>query len=139
MHAAVDAAYDDPAVREPLDAFVARITPYGWTNSLGQKLVQLTQPGVPDVYQGTELWEDSLVDPDNRRPVDYEARRSLLDALDAADDAPPIGAGRRGEAVGASRGRCGCAATGRTCSPGTRRCSPTARPTTTASRSTAAA
>ncbi|HZC70968.1 MAG TPA: malto-oligosyltrehalose synthase [Jatrophihabitans sp.] len=88
----VDAAYDEPAVREPLSAFVDRITPYGWTNSLGQKLVQLTMPGVPDVYQGTEFWDDSLVDPDNRRPVDFEARRVLLDKLDAANEAPPVDA-----------------------------------------------
>ncbi|MDT4936859.1 MAG: (1-_4)-alpha-D-glucan 1-alpha-D-glucosylmutase, partial [Pseudonocardiales bacterium] len=62
VHAAVATAYDDPAVRGPLETFVARVTPYGWSNSLAQKLVQLTMPGVPDVYQGTELWEDSLVD-----------------------------------------------------------------------------
>ncbi|MBN9621165.1 MAG: malto-oligosyltrehalose synthase, partial [Actinobacteria bacterium] len=92
VHAAVDAAYDDPALHRPLAAFVDRITPYGWTNSLAQKLVQLTVPGIPDVYQGTELWEDSLVDPDNRRPVDFEARRVLLDRLDAGDDPPPIDA-----------------------------------------------
>ncbi len=49
----------------------------GWSNALGQKLVQLTMPGVPDVYQGTELWEDSLVDPDNRRPLDVAALRAL--------------------------------------------------------------
>jgi (1->4)-alpha-D-glucan 1-alpha-D-glucosylmutase len=73
-----------------LAAFIDRITPYGWTNSLSQKLVQLTMPGVPDVYQGTELWEDSLVDPDNRRPLDTELRRSMLDDLDGASDAPPI-------------------------------------------------
>ena len=42
-------------------------------------------PGVPDVYQGTELWDLSLVDPDNRRPVDYDLRRRLLAALDAGD------------------------------------------------------
>ena len=48
-----------------------RIAPFGWSNSLSQKLLQLTMPGVPDVYQGTELWDFSLVDPDNRRPVDY--------------------------------------------------------------------
>ena len=47
----------------------------GWSNSLSAKLIQLTMPGVPDVYQGTELWDLSLVDPDNRRPVDYGARR----------------------------------------------------------------
>jgi (1->4)-alpha-D-glucan 1-alpha-D-glucosylmutase len=90
VHAAVDAAYDNPAVREPLQAFVDRITPYGWTVALGQKLVQLTMPGVPDVYQGTELWEDSLVDPDNRRPVDFGERRRLLERLDAQDGPPPV-------------------------------------------------
>ena len=51
-------------------------------NALGQKLVQLTMPGVPDVYQGTEVWEDSLVDPDNRRPVDFAALRDLLAQVD---------------------------------------------------------
>ena len=91
MHEAVDRAYDDAAVHAPLAAFVERITPYGWTNSLSQKLVQLTMPGVPDVYQGTELWEDSLVDPDNRRPLDSDLRRTLLDRLDAATEPPVIG------------------------------------------------
>jgi (1->4)-alpha-D-glucan 1-alpha-D-glucosylmutase len=52
--------------------------------------VQLTMPGVPDVYQGTELWEDSLVDPDNRRPVDFAERRDLLAALDTATVVPPV-------------------------------------------------
>jgi (1->4)-alpha-D-glucan 1-alpha-D-glucosylmutase len=91
VHDLVDAAYDEPSVHEPLAAFVERITPYGWTNSLGQKLLQLTVPGVPDVYQGTELWEDSLVDPDNRRAVDIDLRRTMLDDLDAATDAPALG------------------------------------------------
>ena len=77
MHALVDAAYDG-ALSEDWDALTAVLTAPGWTNALGQKLVQLTMPGVPDVYQGTELWEDSLVDPDNRRPVDYAERRRLL-------------------------------------------------------------
>ena len=45
-----------------------------------QKLLSLTVPGIPDVYQGTELWDDSLVDPDNRRPVDYAARRAGADS-----------------------------------------------------------
>jgi (1->4)-alpha-D-glucan 1-alpha-D-glucosylmutase len=89
VHGVVDRAYDDAAVHDPLARFVARITPYGWTNSLGQKLVQLTMPGVPDVYQGTELWDDSVVDPDNRRPVDFDMRRALLDGIDGA---PPISA-----------------------------------------------
>jgi (1->4)-alpha-D-glucan 1-alpha-D-glucosylmutase len=92
VHDAVDRAYDDASVHDPLAAFVERITPYGWTNSLAQKLVQLTMPGVPDVYQGTELWEDSLVDPDNRRPLDTELRRTMLDHLDGSGDAPPVAA-----------------------------------------------
>ncbi|AWB92918.1 malto-oligosyltrehalose synthase [Aeromicrobium chenweiae] len=64
---------------EEVDAFVKRITPAGWSNSLSAKLLQLAGPGVPDVYQGTELWDFSLVDPDNRREVDYDLRRELLD------------------------------------------------------------
>jgi len=87
VHAAVDAAYDMPEIRDPLAAFVERITPFGWSNSLSQKVVALTMPGIPDVYQGTELWEDSLVDPDNRRPVDFTARATLLARLTAP---PPV-------------------------------------------------
>ncbi len=63
-------------------AFVAEIAPAGWSNALGQKLVQLTSPGVPDVYQGTDLFDLSLVDPDNRRPVDFALRRELLGRLE---------------------------------------------------------
>ena len=51
---------------------------FGFLNSLAQTLCKLTAPGVPDIYQGNELWDDSLVDPDNRRPVDYALRRRLL-------------------------------------------------------------
>ncbi len=69
-------------VGDEVDALVERITAPGWSNSLSQKLLQLTGPGVPDVYQGTELWDFSLVDPDNRRPVDYAVRRELLARLD---------------------------------------------------------
>ncbi|GAA4670192.1 malto-oligosyltrehalose synthase [Amycolatopsis dongchuanensis] len=65
--------------------FVERIKGPGWSNSLGQKLIQLTAPGVPDVYQGTELWDFSLVDPDNRRPVDYALRREVLDRIEAGE------------------------------------------------------
>ncbi len=82
LHAVVDAAFDDPATTAEIEAFVARIAPLGWSNSLAQKLLQLTMPGVPDVYQGTELYDFSLVDPDNRRPVDYALRRRLLADLD---------------------------------------------------------
>jgi (1->4)-alpha-D-glucan 1-alpha-D-glucosylmutase len=82
LHALVDAAFDDATTSAEIEAFVARIAPFGWSNSLSQKLLQLTIAGVPDVYQGTELWDFSLVDPDNRRPVDYDLRRSLLARLD---------------------------------------------------------
>jgi maltooligosyltrehalose synthase len=61
----------DPAFSRAIAAFVARLEPAATANSLGQLLVKLTAPGVPDIYQGTELWDDSLVDPDNRRPVDF--------------------------------------------------------------------
>ena len=78
------AAWPAKALNEPeVSAFVERIKAPGWSNSLGQKLVQLTAPGVPDVYQGTELWDFSLVDPDNRRPVDYQVRRELLERIES--------------------------------------------------------
>ncbi|QDY09127.1 malto-oligosyltrehalose synthase [Micromonospora sp. HM134] len=83
LHALVDRMYDDPQLHAEITAFADRITPAGWSNALGQKLVQLAMPGVPDTYQGTELWENSLVDPDNRRPVDFAVRRELLARLDA--------------------------------------------------------
>jgi (1->4)-alpha-D-glucan 1-alpha-D-glucosylmutase len=56
----------------------------GAINSLTQTLLKLTSPGVPDIYQGTEIWDYSLVDPDNRRPVDYELRRQMLKSLSNA-------------------------------------------------------
>lgn len=59
-------------------AWVCRITPAATANSLAQTLLRLTAPGVPDLYQGTEFWDYSLVDPDNRRPVDYAARSAAL-------------------------------------------------------------
>ncbi len=67
---------------DEVERFAAAIGPPGRIVSLSQKLVQLMAPGVPDVYQGTELWDHSLVDPDNRRPVDWEERRRLLARLD---------------------------------------------------------
>jgi (1->4)-alpha-D-glucan 1-alpha-D-glucosylmutase len=82
VHDAVNAAYDRAEVRELIEAFATRLNPYGWSNSLTQKLVQLTMPGVPDVYQGSELFNGSLVDPDNRRPVDFRQGMAALAALD---------------------------------------------------------
>src|SRR5262249_43826094 len=55
-----------------------RVAYFGYFNALAQVLLKLTSPGVPDLYQGTELWDFSLVDPDNRRPVDYRRRRAVL-------------------------------------------------------------
>ena len=61
--------------------FHQRISRVGMFNSLSQSLLKMTSPGVPDIYQGNELWDFSLVDPDNRRPVDYEKRRTALGPL----------------------------------------------------------
>lgn len=69
--------------RAPLAAFVARIAPAGAVNALVQTLLRCTLPGVPDCYQGAERWDLSLVDPDNRRPVDYAARRPQPDWTEA--------------------------------------------------------
>ena len=83
VHAAVDAAFDDPEVQEVLDGLLTHVVAPGWSNALAAKLVALTMPGVPDVYQGSELWEQSLVDPDNRRFVDFDARAEALRTLDS--------------------------------------------------------
>jgi len=82
LAAAVDAAFDMPEVAAALAGFVAELEPYGWSNSLSAKLVQLTMPGVPDVYQGTEFRDGSLTDPDNRRTIDFPARVAALERLD---------------------------------------------------------
>lgn len=67
----------EPFVKD-LEQFVERVKLPGRINSLAQTLMKHTAPGVPDLYQGTEVWDLSLVDPDNRRPVDYESRKHLL-------------------------------------------------------------
>jgi (1->4)-alpha-D-glucan 1-alpha-D-glucosylmutase len=77
IHNWLDAVLDGPVAAE-LTALVRRLAVHAYSDALGQKLLALTVPGVPDVYQGTELWEDSLVDPDNRREVDFAARRDAL-------------------------------------------------------------
>ncbi len=80
VHAWVDTVLDGRVGAE-MTSLVERLDTHARSDALGQKLIALTAPGVPDVYQGTELWDDSLVDPDNRRPVDYAARREALKTL----------------------------------------------------------
>ncbi|MGB3481248.1 MAG: malto-oligosyltrehalose synthase [Mycobacterium sp.] len=77
VHDWLDRVLDGPVAAE-LTALTQRLARHAHNDALAQKLLALTVPGVPDVYQGTELWEDSLVDPDNRRPVDFTARREAL-------------------------------------------------------------
>jgi (1->4)-alpha-D-glucan 1-alpha-D-glucosylmutase len=81
MNAYMDALLDDEAFKADVAAFVAEIEVAGRTNSLTQTLLKYTAPGVPDMYQGGEIWDFSLVDPDNRRPVDYALRSKLLSEL----------------------------------------------------------
>ena len=66
--------------------FCRRVSHYGMLNSLSQTLIKITSPGVPDFYQGTELWDLNLVDPDNRRPVDFEKRRAMLAGIREEED-----------------------------------------------------
>jgi (1->4)-alpha-D-glucan 1-alpha-D-glucosylmutase len=76
----------NPCLTE-IATFARRISFFGQINSLAQTTLKLTAPGVPDIYQGTELWDFSLVDPDNRRPVDYALRQRYLAELDAHGEA----------------------------------------------------
>ncbi|HXH33169.1 MAG TPA: malto-oligosyltrehalose synthase [Plantibacter sp.] len=82
LHAAVDGLYDSRRANAALVDAVTDVEAAGWSNSLVAKALQLTMPGVPDVYQGSELWDRSLVDPDNRRPVHYAERRAVLARID---------------------------------------------------------
>jgi len=77
----VEAALDDATFVAEVEGVVSGLVGPGRVNALAQKLLQLTAPGVPDLYQGSELWDLSLVDPDNRRPVDFGLRRRLLGQL----------------------------------------------------------
>jgi (1->4)-alpha-D-glucan 1-alpha-D-glucosylmutase len=77
---------EDTRFAEGLIAFVASIARAGATNGLAQAVLKLTSPGVPDVYQGTELWCFDFCDPDNRRPVDYDLRRAYLTGFQRSAD-----------------------------------------------------
>ncbi len=76
---------DDPFVEE-FRRLHRRVVRVGRLNALSQQLLKIASPGVPDIYQGTESWDLSLVDPDNRRPVDYEVRRRMLAELEGRND-----------------------------------------------------
>ena len=84
VEAFTSGALTDAAFVADLERFLEPLAPAARIASLGQTLFKLTVPGVPDIYQGTELWDHSLVDPDNRRPVDFGARRRMLKGLASA-------------------------------------------------------
>jgi len=86
VKSALDASAETSFLTE-LRAFAETVSWFGMLNSLSQTLVKLTAPGVPDIYQGSELWDLWLVDPDNRRPVDFENRRKILDAIIQTENA----------------------------------------------------
>ncbi|MBV9558867.1 MAG: malto-oligosyltrehalose synthase [Bradyrhizobium sp.] len=88
LHGFIEGILDREASGEFLDSlatFSQRVALLGALNSLSQVTLKATLPGVPDFYQGTELWDLSLVDPDNRRPIDFDARANMLEALKAPD------------------------------------------------------
>ena len=82
LHAFLEGLYADANFLRDFESFVAPLVQPGRMQSLSQTLIKLTAPGIPDLYQGTEVWNLSLVDPDNRRPVEYGPRRKLLAELD---------------------------------------------------------
>jgi (1->4)-alpha-D-glucan 1-alpha-D-glucosylmutase len=83
----VERLYGNEEFQADLGTFSASLVTPGRVNSLAQTALRLTCPGVPDTYQGTELWDLSLVDPDNRRPIDWELRRRLLDEVEGTSPA----------------------------------------------------
>lgn len=78
----IDKTFSNKRFMQSVESFVGCIQRAGRINSLSQTLLKYTVPGVPDLYQGSELWDHRLVDPDNRTPVDYVARAALLNELD---------------------------------------------------------
>ena len=86
LRAFIAAIYGDPELLADIERFLAPIERAARVHSLAQTLLKLTAPGVPDIYQGTELWTNDLVDPDNRRPVSWRDRREMLDRVEARRD-----------------------------------------------------
>jgi (1->4)-alpha-D-glucan 1-alpha-D-glucosylmutase len=87
--ATVGRVFDDAELVRDIADLAGRVAPFGACNSLAQLAIKLASPGVADTYQGSELWDLSLVDPDNRRPVDFARRRQLLDDLLGRGDPTP--------------------------------------------------
>jgi (1->4)-alpha-D-glucan 1-alpha-D-glucosylmutase len=87
----LDGIYADQEPVDDIAKFASEIAPHGDKNALAQLLIKLTAPGVPDFYQGTELRDDSLVDPDNRRPVDLAARHERLRTINDATASALVG------------------------------------------------
>lgn len=116
VRAFVAGTLDDAAFRGAVEDVVVRLVEPGRITSLAQVALKLTAPGIPDIYQGTEIWDASLVDPDNRRPVDYGARQRLLARLDGAtaedvwaamnDGAPKLWLIRQGLAMRRAHAEC---------------------------------
>jgi (1->4)-alpha-D-glucan 1-alpha-D-glucosylmutase len=98
LSAFVAAVLADQGFVADLQGFLAehRVVERGRVNSLAQTALLLTCPGIPDLYQGTELWDLSLVDPDNRRPVDYAERRRVLDLVVGAGPEEVLARGDEG-------------------------------------------
>jgi (1->4)-alpha-D-glucan 1-alpha-D-glucosylmutase len=90
LEALVRDVLTDHRLPDALDDLSATLATYGFANTLSQTVLQCTTPGVPDLYQGTEVLDLSLVDPDNRRPVDFAHRKELLDTLAPMLDAPKV-------------------------------------------------
>ncbi len=86
----------DSEICTAIESFVERISPGGYVNSLVQTAVKLLGPGVPDIYQGCETWNFTLVDPDNRRPVDYDALEKMLDEVESFSAEQLIGHMKQG-------------------------------------------
>jgi len=82
----VELTLEDAELRASIAAFCNHLATYAATNAIGKVLLRLCSPGVPDTYQGSELWNQSLVDPDNRRLIDYSLLRSLLEEIDGYSD-----------------------------------------------------
>ncbi len=82
----VESVLEDAVLRGKFAHFCGRLGTYGATNGIAKVLLRLCSPGVPDTYQGAELWNQSLGDPDNQKPVDYQKRRAMLDEIASSSD-----------------------------------------------------